>query len=101
MPFPYTDRNTRQHRPAVVVSDGPVGDQGALLLVAMVTSARNRPWPGDCPIEAYEQAGLPKPSVVRPCKVTTIEVRDAERLGGLPDDLTARVVNAVAALLGR
>lgn len=101
VPFPYTDRNTRQHRPAVVVSNGPVGDQGALLLVAMVTSARNRSWPGDCLIEAYAEAGLPKPSVVRPCKITTIEVRDAERLGRLSDALTAQVVSAVVALLGR
>ena len=101
MPFPYTDRNTRQHRPAVVVSQGPVGDQGALLLVAMVTSARNRSWPGDCPIEAYTEAGLPKPSVVRPCKITTIEARDAGRLGRLPDLLTTRVIDAVVGLLGR
>jgi mRNA interferase MazF len=101
VPFPYTDRNTRQHRPAVVVSNGPVGDQGALLLVAMVTSARNRAWPGDCLIEAYTEAGLPKPSMVRPCKLTTIEVRDAERLGRLPDALANQVVSAVVALLGR
>ena len=101
VPFPYTDRNTRQHRPAVVVSNGPVGDQHTLLWVAMVTSARNRSWPGDCLIEAYAQAGLPKPSMVRPCKITTIEVRDAERLGRLPDALTAQVVSAVVSLLGR
>lgn len=101
MPFPYTDRNTRQHRPAVVVSNGPVGDQDALLLVAMVTSARNRSWPGDLMIEAYIKAGLPKPSVVRPCKITTIEARDAERLGRLSDALTAQVVSGIVALLGR
>jgi mRNA interferase MazF len=101
VPFPYTDRNTRQHRPAVVVSNGPVGDQNGLLLVAMVTSARNRSWPGDCLIEAYTKAGLPKPSMVRPCKITTIEIRDAERLGRLTGALTAQVINAVIALMGR
>jgi mRNA interferase MazF len=100
VPFRYTDRNTRQYRPAVVVSNGPVGDQGALLLVAMITSARNRSWPGDCLIEAYAEAGLPKPSMVRPCKITTIEVRDTERLGRLSGALTAQVVSAVVALLG-
>ena len=52
-------------------------------------------------IEAFAQAGLPKPSMVRPCKITTIGVRDAERLGQLPDALTAQVVSAVVALLGR
>jgi mRNA interferase MazF len=52
-------------------------------------------------MEAYSQAGLPKPSMVRPCKITTIEARDAERLGQVPDALTAQVVSAVIRLLGR
>lgn len=45
VPFPYTDRNTRQHRPALVVSQGGVGEEQALLWVVMITSAENRPWP--------------------------------------------------------
>jgi mRNA interferase MazF len=42
VPFPYTDRERRQHRPALVVSDGPVGENASLLWVAMITSAQNR-----------------------------------------------------------
>lgn len=34
VPFPYTDRATRQHRPALVVSAGGIGDGEALLWVA-------------------------------------------------------------------
>lgn len=45
--FPYTDRETRQRRPALVVSRGGLGDRSALLWVVMITSAANRPWPGD------------------------------------------------------
>jgi mRNA interferase MazF len=101
VPFPYTDRDTRQHRPAVVVSKGPVGDESELIVVAMITSARNRPWLGDCPILDYAEAGLPRPSVVRPCKVTTTDARDAGLLGRLSEALTRDVVDAVAALLGR
>lgn len=82
VPFPYTDKSTRQHRPALVVSDGAVGEDGALLWVVMITSAGNRPWPGDVPFGAgYRKAGLPAPSVVRPCKIATIEARYAEPLG--------------------
>lgn len=84
-----------------MVSKGPVGDQGALLLVAMVTSARNRSWPGDCLIEAYAKAGLPKPSMVRPCKITTIEVRDAQTVGRLDQGLIAEVMNTIMGLIGR
>ena len=100
VPFSYTDRNPRQHRPAMVVSRGPVGDDGALLWVAMITSAQNRPWPGDCTIEAYEQAGLPILSVVRTAKIPTIEARDAGFVGRLPAEVTDRVLGTVAGWLG-
>jgi mRNA interferase MazF len=101
VPFPYTDRNTRQHRPALVVSNGPLGPGGGLLWVAMITSAANRPWPGDHLIEAWAQAGLPIPSTVRPAKITTIEARDAETIGRLDETITAAVICDLAAALGR
>ena len=31
VPFPYTDGQTSQRRPALVVSDGAIGDNGLLL----------------------------------------------------------------------
>ena len=100
VPFPYTDRNTRQHRPALVISDGPVGEGGALLWVAMITSAENRGWPGDHPIAAFAEAGLPIPSVVRPTKITTVETRDAEPVGQLGDAVVAQVMKTIVGLLG-
>jgi mRNA interferase MazF len=81
VPFPYTDRETRQRRPALVVSSGPIGEDDALLWVVMITSAENRTWPGDVTIPRHLQAGLPAPSVVRTLKIATIEKRFAERLG--------------------
>jgi mRNA interferase MazF len=50
VPFPYTDRDTRQYRPALVVSSGGLGEDASLLWVVMITSAANRPWPGDVPL---------------------------------------------------
>jgi mRNA interferase MazF len=85
VPFPYTDRATRQHRPALVVSKGAIGENGALLWVVMITSADNRPWPDDVALgDSYAQVGLPAPSVIRPCKLATIEARHAQKLGSLP-----------------
>jgi mRNA interferase MazF len=101
VPFPYTDRNTRQHRPALVISNGAIGDGGTLLWVAMITSAANRPWPGDCPIPDYAAAGLPIPSIVRPAKITTIEARDAETIGHVPDAVLVQALDTVITLLGR
>ena len=68
IPFPYTDRSTRQRRPALVVSRGGLGEDNRLLWVAMITSAENRLWADDVPFgETYIEAGLPAPSLIRPC----------------------------------
>ncbi len=100
VPFPYTDRSTRQHRPALVVSDGHVGDGDRLLWVVMITSADNRPWADDVPLgESYAEAGLPAPSVIRPAKIATIEAVVATRLGRIDDERLARTMQAIRANL--
>ncbi|UEM18061.1 type II toxin-antitoxin system PemK/MazF family toxin (plasmid) [Bradyrhizobium barranii subsp. barranii] len=100
VPFPYTDRSTRQHRPALVVSTGGIGENGNLLWVVMITSAENRTWPGDIAISRYEEAGLPAPSIIRPCKIATIEARDAERLGRIKPRLMIEVLSEMRGILG-
>jgi mRNA interferase MazF len=101
VPFPYTDRSTRQHRPALVVSAGGIGESNGLLWVVMITSAENRPWPGDLSLgKFYEHAGLPAPSVIRPCKLATIEARHAEHLGRIEQTLMAEVSSTLRRYLG-
>jgi mRNA interferase MazF len=101
VPFPYTDRETRQRRPALVVSRGTVDESGSLLWVVMITSADNRPWPGDIHLaDEYGAAGLPIPSVVRPAKIATIEVRHADRIGHLSVPLWQRVAAELRRHLG-
>jgi len=102
VPFPYTDRDARQYRPALVVSRGGVGHARSLLWVLMITSAANRGWPGDVPVlEEHESAGLPAPSIVRTAKIATIERRHADRIGRLPTALWQEVARNLAAHLGR
>jgi len=81
VPFPYTDRPTRQSRPALVVSTGGIEDLHGLLWVVMITSAQNRGWPGDVQVSNLRLAGLPAPSVIRSAKIATIEASDASKLG--------------------
>jgi mRNA interferase MazF len=102
VPFPYTDGHSLQNRPALIVSNGPVGDNGLLVWVVMITSAQNRPWPGDVSLgDAYEEVGLPAPSVIRPTKIAAIETKRADPIGHLPDALMAKVDQTIAGLLGR
>ncbi|MBX3590999.1 MAG: type II toxin-antitoxin system PemK/MazF family toxin [Burkholderiaceae bacterium] len=101
VPFPYTDRSTRQSRPALVVSIPSLEDAHGLLWVLMITSAENRGWPGDLAITNPAAAGLPAPSVIRTAKIATIEAVHASRLGRIPAALRGRVLGQVAATLGR
>ncbi|SNT58828.1 mRNA interferase MazF [Tardiphaga sp. OK246] len=99
VPFPYTDKDTRQRRPALVVSSGPIGEASALLWVVMITSAENRPWLGDVPIPSHERSGLPVASVVRPFKIATIEVRHADRIGKIAKPALRNVMHQLQTIL--
>lgn len=102
VPFPYTDKPARQHRPALVASDGVLGEAEGLLWVVMITSAENRPWPGDIAFgPAYRTMGLPAPSVIRPCKIATIEARHAAPLGKATPPVLEAVEEEIRRLLGR
>lgn len=71
-----------------------------LAWVLMITSARNEPWVGDVDVgSAYRGAGLPAPSVVRTRKITTVDLRDAARLGRLPGDAWNEVRSALRGVL--
>lgn len=100
VPFPYTNRETTQRRPALVISDGEIGS-GMLLWVLMITSAGNRSWPGDVALaEGSSAAGLPVPSVVRTLKIATIETTAAERIGMIAPEVLVSVQAEVEQLLG-
>jgi mRNA interferase MazF len=100
VPFPYSDRLTEKRRPALVVSNARLAEQG-LLWLAMIASARQIALPYDAPIADLALAGLPAPSLVRPTKIATVEpsriVRKAGRLGGAE---TACALATVRAFIG-
>ncbi|QXX76497.1 type II toxin-antitoxin system PemK/MazF family toxin [Methylovirgula sp. HY1] len=99
VPFPYTDRDTRQRRPALVVSNGSTGDGNALLWVVMITSAENRPRAGDVQIKDHTKVGLPAPSVIRPVKIATIVARHAEPIGKVSTPVRRAVMQHINAII--
>lgn len=102
VPFPFTDRMAKKNRPALVLSDPaafntPAGHS----VMAMITSAKNPPWPLDCPITDLQAAGLPAPSKVR-FKLFTLDHRLVRgELGRLSPDDEARVRAALERLFGK
>jgi len=85
VPFPHNARPVRQRRPALVVAAGNTQQDHGLLWVVMITSAENRGWPGDVPVSYLSASGLQAPSVVRTAKIATIEAKEAEAVGRLPE----------------
>lgn len=94
VPFPYTDGDRAQRRPAVVVSGDVTGRGHGFYWVVMVTSAENARWPDDVPIGNLEAAGLAFPSVVRSAKIATIQHDRIDRVLGTLGAHERRLVKA-------
>ena len=99
VPFPYTDRPTRQRRPALIVSSPGLQRGHGLSWVLMITSAANRGWEGDVDIADITLAGLPAPSVVRSAKIATIDSCDAVHLGRVSAEVLQLVQRHLDAIL--
>ena len=79
--FPHVEINAHRHRPALVVTRGPIGPDGLLIWVAMITNAKRKRWPGDIPVAEHKSSGLPIPSVIRTAKLATLETAGADKIG--------------------
>lgn len=98
VPFPFTDRATTRRRPALVVSAKGCNRHGHSVL-AMITSASHRPWPGDTTLADLKAAGLKASSLVR-LKLFTLDNRFiARRIGVLGPVDRAAVSSRVRELL--
>jgi len=75
VPFPFTDKAQTVRRPALVISGGAAFNKKAgHSVMAMITSAKNPPWPLDVSVSDLDAAGLPAASVVR-MKLFTLDHR--------------------------
>ena len=101
VPFPFTDRDAKKNRPAVVLSDPAAFNTAAgHSVMAMITSQANPPWPLDCPVKDLSAAGLPAPSKVR-FKLFTLDHRLVRgQLGQLSAEDAATIRTGLAELLG-
>jgi mRNA interferase MazF len=84
VPFPFTDQSASKKRPAVVISSPQYHARGRDLIILAITSQiRPRRRVGEGGIHDWREAGLLKPSVLKPL-LTTID-RDLvlRRLGRL------------------
>lgn len=81
VPFPFTDRQASKRRPALVLSSQAFNDQARHAVLAMITSAEQSAWPGDCALRDLTAAGLASPCVTR-LKLFTLDERLILRVCG-------------------
>lgn len=93
LPFPFTDSSKNKRRPALVLSSAAsFNDPMGHSVLAMITSAKNKPWALDAPINDLNPTGLKAESVVR-MKIFTLDHRFIlDKLGALSekDQVTAK-----------
>jgi mRNA interferase MazF len=100
-PFPFTDQTTSKKRPAVVVSSAAYHqDRSDLIIMAITSQFRPSTAIGEVTISGWKEAGLLKPSVIKPI-LTTIEKRlILRKLGRLEEQDRRALVDALRRIVG-
>ena len=71
VPFPFTDQTTAKKRPAVVVSSAAYNrNRPDIILMAVTSQEHSSGYFGDVAVAGWQQAGLFKPSVIKPIFIT-------------------------------
>jgi len=101
-PFPFTNQTASKKRPAVIVSSLAYHRQRLDLIIMAITSQVRHPASlGEVVIADWKEAGLLKPSVIKPV-LTTIERGLLLRtLGRLRESDQQALVEALRVIIGR
>ena len=101
VPFPFTDQTTAKKRPAIVVSsDAYHRDRPDVILMAVTSQIRAATGVGECVIDGWRDAGLLKPSVVKPVVATLERQLVLRTLGTLRDDDRNALRRALLTMFG-
>lgn len=101
VPFPFTDQTTTKKRPAVVVSsDAYHRDRPDLILMAVTSQVRPAAGVGEPALQHWKEAGLLKPSVLKPILATIEKGLVIRKLGKLDDQDRDALRRALKTILG-
>jgi mRNA interferase MazF len=101
VPFPFTDQSTSKRRPAVVVSsDAYHRERADLVILAVTSQARPAAGVNEAAIAKWKEAGLLKPSVLKPVLATIERSLVLRKLGRLEDEDRRALREVLRAILG-
>jgi len=101
VPFPFTDQSAAKRRPAIVISASSYNrERPDVIIMAVTSQMRAAGAVTDIQIKEWKEAGLLKPSVVKPI-ITTIEqslvLRRLGRLQARDQDLLQQTLTTILA----
>lgn len=101
VPFPFTSQAASKKRPAAVVSNRAYNTARPDVVVMAITSQlRPSPGPGEVWLGQWQDAGLIKPSAVKPVFATLEQALVIRQLGTLSARDQTALRNAIAETLG-
>ena len=102
VPFPFTDQTTSKKRPAVVVSSTAYHKEYPDLIIMAITSQlKASPTVGERAIAKWKEAGLLRPSVMKPVLTTIERGLVIKKLGSLGSQDQQTLSAILGVILGR
>ncbi|MGC8495449.1 MAG: type II toxin-antitoxin system PemK/MazF family toxin [Syntrophobacteraceae bacterium] len=99
--IPFTDQTVSKKRPAVVVNSNAYSRQRPDLILMPITGQVNSPtYFGEVPVSDWRQAGLIKPSVIKPIFTTMEKGLVLRKLGRLCEKDRTALKEALKTLVG-
>ena len=101
VPFPFTTKAASKQRPAAVVSSRAYGrERPDIVLMAITSQLRPTPQLGEVWIDRWRDAGLLKPSAVKPVLATLEQGLVIRQLGVLDAQDQAALRAAIGQIIG-
>lgn len=101
VPFPFTDQTAAKKRPAVVISSAAYHrDRPDVILMAVTSQPPSGSRLGEVVVARWREAGLLKPSVIKPVLATVERGLAIRKLGRLADEDLELLRGALRAVLG-
>ncbi len=102
VPFPFTDQSATKRRPAVIVSSGAYHRiRRDLIILAITSQVRPATAVGEVTMVHWKEAGLLKPSVLKPVLATIERRLVLRKLGHLESEDRHALQGIFQQILGR
>lgn len=101
VPFPFTDQTTSKKRPAIIVSSNAYNkNRPDLVIMAVTSQVHGSGYWGDVRIQDWQQAGLLKPSLIKPILTTVEKSLIIKQLGCIADADRSALVEELQNIIG-